>query len=122
MKKLPPELIAKELLALAKANNVEMTEEEAKTYFEQLSASGTVSDDELDAVVGGGFLGLSCPTDDDEESEESSATPLGDSDATPRCSKCGSSEIGYQLYLGDKIYRCQKCKSIVTLGVNKRAL
>ena len=65
MKNLTPELIAKaktaksaeELLALAKANNVELTEEEAKTYFEQLNANGAVSDDELEAVAGGG----SCP-------------------------------------------------------------
>ena len=61
MKNLTPELIAKaktaksaeELLALAKENNVELTEEEAKTYFEQLNANGAVSDDELDAVAGG---------------------------------------------------------------------
>ena len=61
MKNLTPELIAKakaaksaeELLALAKANNVELTEEEAKTYFEQLNANGAVSDDELDVVAGG---------------------------------------------------------------------
>lgn len=61
MKNLTPELIAKakaaksteELLALAKANNVELTEEEAKTYFEQLNANGVVSDDELELVAGG---------------------------------------------------------------------
>ena len=61
MKNLTPEWIAKvkqtksaaELLALAKENNVEMTEEEAKTYFAQLNANGVVSDDELDAVAGG---------------------------------------------------------------------
>ena len=61
MKNFTPELIAKakaaksteELLALAKANNVELTEEEAKTYFEQLNATGAVSDDELDVVAGG---------------------------------------------------------------------
>ena len=65
MNNLTPELIAKakatksaqELLELAKANNVDLTETEAKTYWAQLSASGTVSDEELDAVVGGG----SCP-------------------------------------------------------------
>ena len=65
MKNLPPELISKakatksaqELLELAKANNVDLTETEAKTYWAQLGASGTVSDEELDAVVGGG----SCP-------------------------------------------------------------
>ena len=48
MKNFTPELIAKakatksaeELLTLAKANNVELTEDEAKTYFEQLNANG----------------------------------------------------------------------------------
>ena len=69
MKNFTPELIAKaktaksaeELLALAKDNNVELTEEEAKTYFEQLNANGAVADDELDAVAGGG----SCPGDEE---------------------------------------------------------
>ena len=62
MKNFTPELIAKaktakspeELLEFAKANGVEMTEEEAKTYFEQIHANGTVSDDDLTAVTGGG--------------------------------------------------------------------
>lgn len=58
-----PEIIEKaktarsteELLTLAKENNVELTDEEAKVYFEQLhSASGELSDDELDNVAGGG--------------------------------------------------------------------
>jgi hypothetical protein len=61
MKNLTPEIISKakaaksaeELLALAKANNVELTEEEAKTYFAQLNANNAVSDEELDAVAGG---------------------------------------------------------------------
>lgn len=45
---------AEELLALAKANNVEITAEEANTYFNQLNpASGELSDDELDNVSGG---------------------------------------------------------------------
>ena len=61
MENITPELIAKakaaktaeELFELAKANNVEMTEEEAKTYFAQLNANATVADDELEAVAGG---------------------------------------------------------------------
>ena len=61
MKNLTPELIAKakaaksaeELLALAKENDIELTEEEAKTYFEQLNANGAISDEELDVVAGG---------------------------------------------------------------------
>lgn len=46
---------AEELLALAKENDVEMTEESANAYFEQLHpASGELSDDELENVSGGG--------------------------------------------------------------------
>ena len=44
-----------ELLALAKENGIDLTEEEANTYFAQLNPqSGELSDDELDAVAGGG--------------------------------------------------------------------
>jgi predicted ribosomally synthesized peptide with nif11-like leader len=75
MNNLTPELIAKakatksaeELLALAKEKNVELTEEEAKTYFAQLNANDAVSDDELDAVAGGG----SCPSGDEEDDASS---------------------------------------------------
>lgn len=56
---------AKELLALAKENGIEMTEEEAAAYFETLNGngelsdktlnrSGELSDEELDNVSGGG--------------------------------------------------------------------
>ncbi len=56
------ELIAKarranspeELLALAKENDMELTEESAEAYFEQFHKSGELSDDELDNVSGGG--------------------------------------------------------------------
>ena len=62
MKNLTPEMIekaketksAEELLELAKENNVEMTADEAKTYFAQLNPkSGELSDDDLDNVAGG---------------------------------------------------------------------
>ena len=62
MNNLTPEMIekakvaktAEELLALAKENNVEMTEDEAKTYFAQLNPkSGELDDDDLDNVAGG---------------------------------------------------------------------
>ncbi len=44
-----------ELLALARENHVEMTEESAKAYFDQLHPqTGELSDDELDNVAGGG--------------------------------------------------------------------
>ena len=44
-----------ELMALAKENNMELTEESAKAYFHQLNPkTGELSDDELDNVAGGG--------------------------------------------------------------------
>ena len=50
---------AEELLSLAKENCMELNEESAKAYFEQLHKTGEVSDDELDNVSGGG-----CKTSD----------------------------------------------------------
>ena len=45
---------AEELLEIAKENNVEMTAEEADTYFAQLTPkSGELSDDDLDNIAGG---------------------------------------------------------------------
>ena len=63
--KFTPELIEKaksaktpeELMALAKENGMELTEESAKAYFEQLNPkTGELSDDELNNVAGGGCL------------------------------------------------------------------
>ena len=62
MTNLTPEMIekakaaksAEELLEIAKANGVEMNEDEAKTYFAQLNPkSGELNDDDLDSVAGG---------------------------------------------------------------------
>lgn len=45
----------KELMALAKENGTELTDESAKAYFERLNPkTGELSDDELDNVAGGG--------------------------------------------------------------------
>ncbi len=60
--KITPELIGKakqaktpeELIDIAKINNVELTAEEAKTYFGQLNKTGELNDEELDNVSGGG--------------------------------------------------------------------
>ena len=47
-----------ELLALAKENGIELTNEQAKEYFAQLNPTkGELSDDELEDVAGGGCLG-----------------------------------------------------------------
>ena len=63
--KFTPELIEKaksaktpeELMALAKENGTELTEESAKAYFEQLNPkTGELADEELNNVAGGGCL------------------------------------------------------------------
>ena len=93
MKNFTPEMIekakaaksAEELLELAKANNVEMTADEAATYFAQLNPkSGELSDDDLDNVAGGGChdsVGKGCHPDVQITSSHS-------------CPKC-SSKIGF---------------------------
>ena len=43
-----------ELLTLAKENGFELSEEEAKAYYEQINKTGELSDDELNNVAGGG--------------------------------------------------------------------
>ena len=46
---------AEELIAIAKENGIELTEENAKAYFEQLNPpTGELSDAELDNIAGGG--------------------------------------------------------------------
>ncbi len=44
---------ADELLALAKENGMELTEEEAAKYFAELNKEGEIADEELDNVSGG---------------------------------------------------------------------
>ena len=44
---------AEELLELAKAENVELTEEQAAKAFAELNKTGELSDEELDNVAGG---------------------------------------------------------------------
>ncbi len=54
---------SEELAATAKENGIEMTPEEANTYFAQLNPkTGELADDELDSVAGGG-----CDGDEGEE-------------------------------------------------------
>ena len=127
MKNLTPELIAKaktaksaeELLALAKDNNVELTEEDAKTYFEQLNANGAVSDDELDVVAGGSFLGISCSSEDEEEQ-----TPtLKENTPEGRCRHCGSTNIGTRRDPdGLSSFICNDCGMPVSNVTRTRAL
>ena len=97
------ELIAKakkaktpeELMDLAKENGIEMTEEIATTYFEQLNPkTGELSDDELDNVAGGGCyaddgallttIGYKC-----KYYEENTVQPFGVKGTCCRCKYWG---------------------------------
>ena len=87
-----------ELLEIAKANGVEMTAEEAATYFAQLNPqSGELDDDALDGVAGG------CG---------STYVPDGTIRVTSgqTCSKCGGTE-GYVTGVGfaSPEVNCNKC-------------
>ena len=99
MNNLTPEMIekakaaksAEELLEIAKANNVEMTADEAATYFAQLNPkSGELDDDELDAVSGG-----ACSND-------------GDSHICPNCNAVLNNAISSQDTMK---FKCPSCNA-----------
>ena len=83
-----------ELLDIAKENNIELSEEQAKTYFAQLSPkNGELSDEELDNVSGGmrplvagtvkpNFFCLLCPNCQNGDTYHGS-------DEQCECKKCG---------------------------------
>ena len=53
---------------------------------------------------------------------EDSSAPSPEDGITGRCSKCGCTEIVFQMYLGSKIYKCKKCNATVTNVIESRAL
>ena len=126
MKNLTPELIAKaktaksaeELLELAKANGVELTEAEAKTYFEQINANGAVADDDLGAVAGGS----DCPGSEEEEEEVTliatgTRVTMVDGRVCPKC-KCPNGKIAHQSLGGLQFFVvCDHCgTTILNIG------
>ena len=105
MKNLTPEMIekakavksAEELLALAKENNVEMTADEAATYFAQLNPkSGEVNDDDLDSVAGG-----ACGTRSDAKSTAANL-------ACPNCGAIGQFTHNSS-YVDGHWWTCRAC-------------
>ena len=107
MKNLTPEMIekakaaksAEELLELAKAGGIEMTADEAATYFAQLNPkSGELDDDALDGVAGGCGGDIYVPD----------GTIRVTSGQT--CSKCGGTEgyVSISQY-GSPVVCCNKC-------------
>lgn len=105
-----PEIITKartaksveELMALAKENNVELTQEQANTYFAQLIANGSVADDELEAVAGG-----ACGDTGEESAEVSTEKPAEEIDKVTSymCPQCRGKSFG----IANGKRRCSKC-------------
>ena len=110
MKNLTPEMIekakaaktAEELLELAKANGVEMTADEAKTYFAQLGTkSGELNDDDLDAVAGGGC--------NDDERQRENEDKVIHTIVCPKCGALGNWSV-YHTCQGGYVWECNVCK------------
>ena len=96
---------AEELIALAKDNGVEMTADEAATYFAQLNPkSGELDDDDLDTVAGGACA--------DSNDNDNPAVGVGDTvqiTSGKTCSSCGSNMgIATRLRKGAYI-KCAQC-------------
>ena len=105
---------AEELLELAKASNVEMTADEAATYFAQLNPkSGELDDDDLDAVAGGACA--------DSNDNDNPAVGVGDTvqiTSEAACPDCGG-KIGTVSKKHSRGYciKCKECKKqICDLG------
>lgn len=101
---------AEELGEIAKADGVDMTAEEAKTYFAQLNPkSGELDDDDLDAVAGG-----ACGN-----GNNSNAVKLGDTvNITSGVSCVCGNKTGIVSKGKRSVYiECNQCsKKICTLG------
>ena len=104
---LTKELVAKakeaktpeELMALAKENGMELTEESAKAYFEAIHPeAGELSDDELNNVAGGGCLPWA---DDPYDTCMADGYCLSDY----VCSRCGKRGIDFST----GVLRCSGC-------------
>ena len=115
MNNLPPEMIekakaaksAEELLEVAKAGGIEMTADEAATYFAQLNPkSGELDDDDLDAVAGGACA--------DSNDNDNPAVGVGDKlqiTSGKTCSSCGKNiGIVSKKCRGGYFIKCKECK------------
>ena len=132
MKNLTPEMIekakaaksAEDLLALAKENNVEMTADEAKTYFAQINPkSGELDSDELEAVSGGG-----CNDSDDSGSNVKDVVTLYNEVSGLACPKCGQLNcwtLTTANYYNNGInyWKCNYCaKEVMTLNSENNSI
>ena len=96
---------AEELLELAKASNVEMTADEAATYFAQLNPkSGELDDDDLDAVAGGACA--------DSNGNDNPAVGVGDTvqiTSGETCPDCGGNIGVAAKRKNGPCIKCSKC-------------
>ena len=114
MTNLTPEVIAKakaaknenELLEIAKENGIELTEEEAKIFFEQLNANGAVADNELSAVAGG----LDCPKSEEESIPENTRVKFLNGVTCLNCG-CAYGYVSYRAATWSRVaLKCVKCE------------
>ena len=95
---------AEELLELAKENNVEMTADEAATYFAQLGPkSGELDDDDLDNVAGG-----ACARTEQANNAQDAVSNM----PCPRCGAVGEWALLHKFKDNTDFY-CANCKVIV---------
>ena len=121
MKNLTPEMIekakaaksAEELLEVAKAGGVELTADEAATYFAQLNPkSGELDDDALDGVAGG------CGGSGDNSQSNEALFPVGCKVREYACKQCGKNvytvEYHYIGYACGLVLVCDNCSVLGT--------
>ena len=118
MKNFTPEMIekakaaksAEELLEVAKAGGVEMTADEAATYFAQLNPqSGELDDDALDGVAGGG-----CAENKQNKANEKEAIK---SVTCPHCGKVGDFFVHMEVVDG-YVWACRTCHLMGTINAD----
>lgn len=132
---------AEELMALAKENGVELTDEEATAYFTQLNpTTGELADDELDNVAGGGCGSSSSSSSTSTETEQKlyygsfydgslvtgplCCTLLSKMNGSAPCTSCVTTVKNTIHFLGEltwEIY-CPVCGQRFQFSVNPKSL
>ncbi len=79
-----------ELLEMAKAENIKLSQEQAKEIFERLGSDGELSDEELDSVSGGCGLAVE----------------------RYYCKSCGSYDVEYSV--GFDNWHCRNCRKYMS--------
>lgn len=81
-----------ELLALAKENGIELTEDKAQKYFAELHKEGEIADEELENAAGGGLC----------DPEPVIYTKM-------ICDNCGANTFWTGDYVNGIAYKCPMC-------------